>query len=113
MKSLKELFADRRIKIVAISLGALLLLLAVWLLFAPKTQTSAQDGDEERLAQLLEMMEGVTDATVFLTQKEGETSAAVVMFRGEDSLSLRAQILNATALALDIPPKNVQVYPAK
>ncbi len=113
--NLKKILSDKRLRVIALLLAALSLLLLVWLVFfSNREERSYQStAEEQKLATLLESLDGVDKVTVMVSGEEGEPTSAVVVFRGEDSLLLRNRILNASAAALNLSPKNVQVYPAK
>ncbi len=97
-----------------IGLGALLLLFAVWKVFF-KTDSAAASvyaptQQESRLVELLTQIDGIDDATVYITQNDGNVTGAVIVFRGTDSILVRSKILNITSAALDLDKKSVQIY---
>ncbi len=106
---------NRTVKIVCIGLAALLLLLAVWLVFfrTDGAETHALSEREARLVRILGEVEGVKEVTAMVTEEDGKPVCAVVVFAGADSILTRLRVLDITAAALGIGKANVQVYPAE
>lgn len=112
MGRLKKLFQNRTFKVAAISLAALLLLLAVWLTFGKKSSAYRPTETEARLIAILSEIEGVESATAMVSEEDGRAVSAVVVFEGKDSILTRSRILDITATLLRVDKGNVQVYPA-
>ena len=114
---IKKLLQSRAFRVVAVCIGAFLLLFAVWRVFfsggkSEPADTYSPTSLEERLAQLLDEIEGVDGATVMIGEKDGEAVSAVVIIRGDLGLVTRMRVLDATANALHIARQDVLVYPA-
>ena len=114
---IKKLFQSRGFRVVAVGIGAFLLLFAVWRVFFSGGKSEPSDAYspttlEERLAQLLDEIEGVDGATVMIGEKDGEAVSAVVIIRGDLGLVTRMRVVDATANALHIARQDVLVYPA-
>ena len=110
---------NKTARTVLILLGALLLLLLVWLVFFPSDEKDATVSStyqpterEARLCKLLSDVEGIKNATAMITEENGVPVSAIVVFEGADSILSRMRVLDITATALNIERKYVQVYPA-
>ncbi len=114
MGRLKELLKSRAAKICLILLAAILLLLALWRVFAPSQEQSAYRPTEQesRLMTLLEEIEGIDSATAMITQEGGRAVSAVVIFKGKDSIITRDRLINITAAALGISKEKIGIFPA-
>ena len=115
---IKKLFANKTVRIVALSVIALLLLLAVWAVFFRKeksveTSVYRPTERESRLSLLLAEIEGIDRATVMIGEEDGEPASVVVVFEGTDSLLTRMRIMEVAASALRIDRGQVLVYPAQ
>ncbi len=111
--AIKKLYADRRVRAVVLALLALLLLVLLWHAFFGGTSSAYQGSEEEqKLARLLESLDGVERATVMISLDKDTPVSAVVVFEGTDSLTLRLKLLSATASALNLSQKAVQIYAA-
>lgn len=111
---LKQFFSKKSVRTVLICLAALALLIAVWCVFFRKEKTDgyAPTAEEARLAALLSEIDGVGEATVMITERDGVPSGAVVVFYGEDGILIRSRLIDVTANALGIPTSSVRVYPS-
>ncbi len=113
---LEKLFRSKTAKILLLCALALVLLIAVWKVFFPSGEASAEYGateQEARLAAVLSKIEGVKSVSVMIgNTKEGIPASAIVVFDGEDGLLTRMRILEAAAGALNVERENVLVYPA-
>ncbi len=114
---MKNLFQSRTFRILAVCIGAFLLLIAVWYVFfsGGKSQSTGEYKPttlEERLGQLLEEIEGVEGASVMIGEEDGNAVSAVVIIRGDFGLVTRMRVIDATANALHIARQDVLVYPA-
>ena len=113
----KKLFANKTVRIIALSVIALLLLLAVYLVFFRK-DTTVETGvyqpteQEARLSLLLAEIEGIDRATVMIGGEDGEPKSVVVVFEGVDSFLTRMRIMEVASSALCIDRGTVLVYPA-
>lgn len=115
MGRLKEIFKRRAVRICLILLAALLLLLAIWRVFAASPEESAfrPTEQETRLMSLLGEIDGIDSATAMITEEGGRAVGAVVIFEGTDSILTRSRILNITAAALGISKEKVQIFPSQ
>ena len=113
MGKLKALCRDRRFRAAAVISAALLLLLALWLVFGKSSSSYSPTQTEARLAILLAEIEGVDGAKAMVSEEGGRAVSAVVVFEGKDSILTRSRILDITAALLRIDKKDVQVYPAQ
>lgn len=113
MIAITRLLQNKRIKNVFILILAIVLLVAVWLVFFQNQPHSSDKTllteEELRLTLLLQSIDGVEQSNVYITNEEGAPVGAVIVFQGKDSLFLRKQILTVTASALRISQKNVTV----
>lgn len=112
---IKAFFADKRVRIVLFALLALLLLFAVWKVFFAGGDEQSGYVPTEREARLLCLIKelgGVRDATAMIREEDGRPVSAVILFEGEDSILLRARILEIAASALGVERSAVGVYPA-
>lgn len=72
---------------------------------------SLMDGEESKLCAVLSEIEGVGKINAYINANEaGEATGAILIFEGADSLSVRMDVLDATALALGIDKKNILIY---
>lgn len=88
------------------------LLIAVWSVFLKKESTTASvmSAEEERLAAILEKIEGVGEAEVMIGVSETGERSVVVVCDGGNSLSVIMDVREAAAAALGIEQKLVKVY---
>jgi hypothetical protein len=117
--SVKKLWQNKTFRIVLILAVALLLLLAVWLVFFPTSTYSQSTAggyqpttQETRLSKLLTEIEGVGKTTVMIGEENGVPKSAIVVFQGEDGFLTRMRVIEVTATALNISPTDVLVYPS-
>ena len=69
------------------------------------------NGEESKLCAVLSEIDGVGKINVYINADEaGEATGAILVFEGADSLSVRMDVLDATALALGIDKKNILIY---
>ncbi len=117
MKSVRELWANRTFRILAIAAAALILLIACWLVFG-RESTSSVSGtfpatqEEERLAAVLSEVEDAGNVRVLITQEDGAAVGAVVLFDGTDGILVRLRLTQITAKALNIAENRVLVCPS-
>ncbi len=113
-----KILKSKTARTVLVCLGALLLLLSVWLVFFsdskadPVSSTYQPTEREARLCRLLAEVDGIDGATAMITEENGKPVSAIVVFEGADSILARMRVLDITSAALNIERKNVQVYPA-
>ena len=119
-ESLQKLFRNKTFRMVAVCVAALLLLLAVWLVFfAREGDTKETAGGyqstalEEKLSLLLAQIEGVGDTTVMIAEEDGVPMSAIVVIKGDDGFLTRMRVIEVTASALNISPTDVLVYPSE
>ncbi len=112
--NVKELLKNKTVRIILIGGAALLLLLAVWLVFFRQDSPSGYSATEQekRLSVLLGEIEGVKSATVMITEKEGAPVSAVVIFEGDDGILVRTRLMEVAASALALKTRDILVYPA-
>ena len=100
-------------------IGAALLIACYFVFFSGgnrKSETissagSVMNGEESKLCAVLSEIEGVGKINVYINADEaGEATGAILVFEGADSLSVRMDVLDATALALGIDKKNILIY---
>ena len=110
----KELFKNKTFRLIFIGAVALLLLVLVYFVFFRQDQPSAYNATEQekRLSILLGEIDGVNEATVMITEKDGAPVNAVVVFRGEDGILVRTRLMEAAAKALSLHTRDILVYPA-
>lgn len=111
--NVSALFKNKTFRLVLIGLAALLLLVLVWAVFFPKKSEDVSATEREvRLKALLEELNGVEEATVMITEREGEPVAAVILFEGEDGILIRTRMMEIAARALSLRTQDICVYPA-
>lgn len=115
-EKIKKVLQNRVLCTVVVCVLALLLLLVVWRVFF-KQEEAATGGyqptqREQRLALLLEEIEGVEQATVMIAEEEGAAIGAVVVIKGDLGLVTRMRVTDAAANALHIARQEILVYPA-
>ncbi len=113
MGRIKSLLQNRTFRTALIGAAALLLLLAVWLIFGEKSSSYCPTETEARLIKLLTEIDGVESATAMVAEEDGRAVSAIVIFGGKDSLLTRSHILDITAGLLRLEKEDVQVYPAQ
>lgn len=114
LEKLKSVLKSKSFQIVVLLLAAVLLVFVCLHVFEKKDAGNGYaTAQETRIVALLEQLDGVREASVLITEEEGEAVGAVVLFKGEDGLILRLNILEITANALHLPKSAVTVYPAK
>lgn len=116
MKSIRKWLDNKTVRYVLVGIAALVLLLLLWKTFGATGESASTDyqptAQEARIVRLLSSVDGVDDATVLISEADGEAVGAVVVFRGTDSILVRMRILDITSAALNIEKQNVQVYAA-
>lgn len=117
MKSVRELWANRTFRILAIAAAALILLIACWLVFGHESSSSVSGTfpatqEEERLAAVLSEVEDAGNVRVLITQEDGAAVGAVVLFDGMDGILVRLRLTQITAKALNIAENRVLVCPS-
>ena len=114
LDKLKSIAKSKAFQIALLLLAAVLLVFLCLPVFGKgEAKGSYATEQEERIAVLLERLDGVNDASVLISEEDGEAVGAVVLFKGEDGLILRMNILEITANALHLPKTAIAVYPAK
>ncbi len=108
---IKKLRENRTLCFVLLAVAALLLLTVLWAVFS-KGESAAQTEKERRVQELISTLDSVDRATVYIAEESGTPKSAVVIFKGEDGILVRMQILEITSSALGIEKNAVQVYPA-
>ncbi len=113
-EKIKAFFSNKTVRIVLVCLLALLLLFVCYRVFAGGKDGTEAVGtaQEERLADLLQRIDGVEKATVMITEENGEAVGAIIFFDGTDGLVVRMRILEVTSAALGISRSDVLVYPS-
>ncbi len=115
-EKVKKLFSDKRTRVIIILVAALLLLLLVWKVFFESKQTALSayqpTETEERLASILEKIDGIDGVSVLVGESDGTAVSAVIVYEGENSILTRIRILDVTANALNLKKENILVYPA-
>ena len=114
---LRSLWKNRTFRIVLICVVALALLFAVWKVFFGGGSAEEASGymateREQRLAELLEQVEGVDTATVMIAERDGVPVSAIVVFKGRDGILLRTRLTELAAAALDLAIGDITVCPA-
>ncbi len=109
--NLKQLVSNRSLLWLAVALAALLLLL---LLGGQPQQNASRE--EERMAQVLGMIEGAGKVEVALFYAPDETgrssnpTGAVVVAQGADVLPVRLELIRAVRTLLGLPEAAVDVF---
>lgn len=114
--NLISIWKNKIVRIILIGLGALLLLFAVWKVFFNTGSTAASGyaptEQERKLVDLLTQIDGIDDASVFITLQEGNAMNAVIVYKGTDSILLRSRIMNIASATLNLDKQSVQIYPS-
>jgi type II secretory pathway component PulM len=115
MEEIAEKWKDKKVrKVVLLVLAALVLAVACYFtFFQPEEQTATREMSttETKLCAVLSDIEGVGKISAYVSEdKEGNPIGAVLILEGADSLSVRLDVMKATALALGIEQSAVQIY---
>lgn len=95
--------------IVLITVGLALILLAGLI---PSVGAEQPSGEEERLCQVLESMDGVGECVVMLTyESDGGVYAAAVLCEGAESVSVRQGVISVITSLYGIGSNRVEVCP--
>ncbi len=109
----KNLFANKTFRLMLILFAALLLLLVVWKVFFGSSKISAETEHEQRLAALLQTIDGVECISVLVGEENGVPVNAVIVIGGEESLLARSRVADVASAALMLEKSKISVYPAK
>lgn len=107
-----EWFRQHKKLIIVIALTVLLIAVVI-VFFGSGSQSrasAAKSATELRLTALLERMDGIGEAEVMVNETDGVVTGVVVVCDGADSISVRNDILNAVATALDINRSIIAIY---
>lgn len=74
---------------------------------------TTMDGDEMRLSNVLESIEKAGEVKTIITEKDGEIVGVVVVAEGADDIGVRIKLIDATATALGIDKRIINVYKMK
>jgi hypothetical protein len=91
---------------------AIFLLLAAWRVFggsAEKT-TVSMNATEQKLALILENIDGVGVAEVMVSETESGEKGAVIVCEGANDIRVLIAVREAVATALGTAQKNVKIY---
>ena len=64
---------------------------------------------ELRLEQMIEKINGIEDASVYINQTNSVINSVVILVSGDDSISTRIKVLTAIQSALDITSDKVKI----
>ena len=112
---IKDLFLKKWKEIVLLIVLALALLFAVWQIFkkddnsAEKTMASLSQS-EVKVAQILEEIDGVGEASVVVCESENGVESVVVVCEGANNLRVVMNVREAVAAALGTEEKAVKIY---
>ena len=112
---IKDLFLKKWKEIVLLIVLALALLFAVWQIFkkdddsAEKTMASLSQS-EVKVAQILEEIDGVGEASVVVCESENGVESVVVVCEGANDIRVIMDVREAVAAALGTEEKNVKIY---
>ena len=117
VSKIKDIFGNKTVRLVLICLLALVLLLVSYRVFAVGESKKTGSGyvptaQEARLVELLKQIDGIENATVMITEENGETAGVIVIFNGNDGLLIRMRILEITSAALHIAKSDILIYPS-
>ena len=98
-----------------ISIVALLLFLACFLVFRKedKTQSVAllqMSEKEQKISRILQEIEGVGDASVVVCEEDNEVKSVVVVCEGAKDIRVVMEVREAVATALNTQQKSVKIY---
>ena len=112
---IKDLFLKKWKEIVLVIVLVLALLFAVWQIFkkdddsAEKTMASLSQS-EVKVAQILEEIDGVGEASVVVCESENGVESVVVVCEGANDIRVIMDVREAVAAALGTEEKNVKIY---
>ena len=117
---IKNLFKSKWKDTVTFILIALILAIAVWLVFGKGAETtssvsnsttSAVSSEEEiKLAELLSQIQGVGEVDVMIYQTESGEKSVVVVCDGANNLQVNMDVREAAATALGTTQQAVKIY---
>ena len=104
--------------ILMLACGAALVLMSYRMKETPQRERAqdvayAAGSIEERLSQVLSMIEGAGKAEVLVTQSETGVVGVLVVADGAQDLTVRTELMRAAMTALDIPAESVEVFVRK
>ncbi|MBE7100578.1 MAG: hypothetical protein E7364_03085 [Clostridiales bacterium] len=93
----------------------LALIFASWKIFQGDTKTSdktviSMTATEQKIARLLEEIDGVGDASVIVCETEEEVKSVVVVCEGADNLRVMLNVREAVSAALGTEQNVIKIY---
>ncbi len=121
MKFLDRLKENRIAQTIVLGVIAFILLILAYFVFFSNKQEGSQSSSvggftqmsqtESRLCSILSEIEGVGKINAYVNEDSaGDVTGVILVFEGADRISVRMDVMRATARALNISQNNVLIY---
>ncbi len=108
----KKILAVKNLRIIVLSI-----IIAMGLIIYSGVATNTKmeevnymDDEENRLASVLESIDGVGAVQVMITRNDGQISGVLVIAEGAENISVMLKLLDATSTAMGVDKSIVEVY---
>ena len=108
----KKILAVKNLRIIVLSI-----IIAMGLIIYSGVSTNTKteevnymDDEENRLASVLESIDGVGAVQVMITRNDGQISGVLVIAEGAENISVMLKLLDATSTAMGVDKSIVEVY---
>lgn len=108
----KKILAVKNLRIIVLSI-IIAMGLIIYSGVATNTKTEEvnyMDDEENRLASVLESIDGVGAVQVMITRNDGQISGVLVIAEGAENISVMLKLLDATSTAMGVDKSIVEVY---
>ena len=108
----KKILAVKNLRIIVLSI-IIAMGLIIYSGVATNTKTEEvnyMDDEENRLASVLESIDGVGSVQVMITRNDGQISGVLVIAEGAENISVMLKLLDATSTAMGVDKSIVEVY---
>ena len=108
----KKILAVKNLRIIVLSIiSAMGLIIYSGVATNTKTEeVNYMDDEENRLASVLESIDGVGAVQVMITRNDGQISGVLVIAEGAENISVMLKLLDATSTAMGVDKSIVEVY---
>lgn len=108
----KKILAVKNLRIIVLSIIiAMGLIIYSGVVTNTKTEeVNYMDDEENRLASVLESIDGVGAVQVMITRNDGQISGVLVIAEGAENISVMLKLLDATSTAMGVDKSIVEVY---
>ena len=112
----ESLLLSERIKdVIWISIVALILFLACFLVFGKEENVESvamaqMSEKEQKISQILQEIDGVGEVSVVVCEEEDEVKSVVVVCEGAKDIRVVMEVREAVATALNTQQKSVKIY---